>query len=391
MSLSPPAIMSTPVAERSLAPDLARGAMLLFIALAHAHMFLAHETTGFRGYAVDGTALDRVVAGLQVLFVDGRALPMFAGLFGYGLARLVDRRMRSGADWPRARRLVRRRSWWLIAFGFAHAALLFFGDILAAYGFIGLVFTGLLAAKDRTLLRTTGIVLAFHVLVVIAAGFSAEAAGHENASPTLVADPVEAVAARLLVWSALTPTFYVVDVVPAFAIGIWAARRRLFDEPSRHLPLLRRTALWGIATGVAGGLPLMLADTRLWHAEGPVAIAAYVLHSLTGLGTGLGLAALVALVAARNAQGHRAAGPLTRALAACGQRSLTCYLLQSVAFTALFVPYAGNLGASLGDAAASGIAVLVWAATVALAAWMARAGVRGPFEVLLRRLTYGRA
>jgi uncharacterized protein len=391
MSLSPPAIMSTPVAERSLAPDLARGAMLLFIALAHAHMFLAHETTGFRGYAVDGTALDRVVAGLQILFVDGRALPMFAGLFGYGLARLAYRRTASGADWAQAKRTVRRRSWWLLAFGFAHALLLFFGDILAAYAFVGLVFTGLLAAKDRTLLRAAGIVLVFHVLVVAAAGFSAEAAGHANASPTLVADPVEAALFRLATWAVLTPTFYVVDIVPAFAIGIWAARRRILDEPSRHLPLLRRTAFGGIAIGVAGGLPLMLVDTQLWHPQAPVAVAVYTLHSLTGLGTGPGLAALVALVAARSARSAEgSAGPLARALAACGQRSLTCYLLQSVAFTAVFVPYAGNLGASLGDAAASGIAVLVWAATVALAAWMTRAGMRGPFEVLLRRLTYGR-
>ncbi|MQM25709.1 DUF418 domain-containing protein [Glycomyces albidus] len=394
MSLSPPAIMSTPVAERSLAPDLARGAMLLFIALAHAHMFLAHETTGFRGYAVDGTALDRVVAGLQVLFVDGRALPMFAGLFGYGLARLVQRRTASGADWPQARKLVRRRSWWLLAFGAAHAALLFFGDILAAYGFIGLVFTGLLAAKDRTLLRAAWIVMACHVLVVAALGASAEAAGHANSSPTIVADPVEAVVMRLTVWSALTPTFYVVSVVPAFAIGIWAARRRVLDEPGRHLPLLRRAAFAGIAIGVVGGLPLMLADTQLWHPEAPVAVAMYALHSVTGIPAGIGLAAFVALAAARNGNGGNGAkdtaGPLTRALAACGQRSLTCYLLQSVAFTALFTPYAGNLGAVLGDAAAFGVAVLIWAATVVLAAWMARAGMRGPFEVLLRRLTYGR-
>ncbi|MDN3240767.1 DUF418 domain-containing protein [Glycomyces tritici] len=388
MTLSPPAIMSTPLRERSLAPDLARGLMLLLIALAHAHMFLAHETTGWRGYAVDGTVPDRVVAGLQVLFVDGRALPMFAALFGYGLARLVQRRMDGGADWPVARRLVRRRSAWLLAFGFAHALLLFFGDILAAYGLIGLVFTGLLAARDRTLVRTAVIVAVLHLAVVAAAGVSAEAAGHANSAPTLIADPLEAAGMRLAVWSALTPTFYVVDIVPAFAIGIWAARRRLLDEPSRHLPLLRRVALGGIAIGVAGGLPLMLVDTQLWHPDAPAAVAVYALHSITGLASGLGYAALIAVLCA--ALPGRPPGPVANALAACGQRSLTCYLLQSVAFTALFTPFFGDLGASLGDAAASGIAVLVWAATVALAAWMSKAGLRGPFEVLLRRLTYGR-
>ncbi|GAA2125600.1 DUF418 domain-containing protein [Glycomyces algeriensis] len=387
MTLSPPAIMSTPLRERSLAPDLARGLMLLLIALAHAHMFLAHETTGWRGYAVDGTVLDRAVAGLQVLLVDGRALPMFAALFGYGLARLAERRQRAGYAAPQVKRLVRRRSAWLLAFGFAHALLLFFGDILAAYGLIGLVFAGLLWSRDRTLVRTAWIAAAAHVLVVAALGASAEAAGHVNSMPTIIADPLEAALSRIMVWSALTSTFYVVSVLPAFALGIWAARRRLLDEPSRHLPLLRRTALWGIAIGVTGGLPLMLADTQLWHPGAGAGIALYALHSVTGLAAGLGYAALIALVATRPG---RAPGAVANALAACGQRSLTCYLLQSVAFVALFTPAFGGLGASLGDAAASGVAVLIWAATVGLAAWMSKAGLRGPFEVLLRRLTYGR-
>lgn len=387
MTLSPPAIMSTPLRERSLAPDLARGLMLLLIALAHAHMFLAHETTGWRGYAVDGTGLDRIVAGLQVLFVDGRALPMFAALFGYGLARLADRRQSAGVEAPQAKRLVRRRSAWLLAFGFAHALLLFFGDILAAYGLIGLVFTGLLWSRDHVLIRTAWITAVAHVLVVAALGASAEAAGHANSSPTLIADPLEAVAMRLAVWSALTATFYVVSVLPAFAFGIWAARRRVLDEPGRHRPLLRRTALWGIAIGLAGGLPLMLVDTQLWHPDSAGAIGLYALHSVTGIAAGLGYAALIAFLCAT----RRPGGPIANALAACGQRSLTCYLLQSVAFTALFTPMFGNLGASLGDAAASAIAVLIWAATVALAAWMANVGMRGPFEVVLRRLTYGRS
>ncbi|WP_051325682.1 DUF418 domain-containing protein [Glycomyces tenuis] len=390
MSLSPPAIIRTavPVAQRSLAPDLARGLMLLLIAVAHAHMFLAHEITGYRGYAVDGTPLDRIVAGVQVLLVDGRALPMFAALFGYGLARMADRQMSDGADWGATKRVVRRRSAWLLAFGFAHALLLFFGDILAAYGLIGLLGVALLRARDKVLFATAAVTLVIHIGVEALLGFSAEAAGHESAYPTNIADPLEAMAMRLAVWSGLTWA-YQVTVIPALVFGIWAARRRLLDEPERHLALLRRIAAWGIPIGVVGGVPLMLFDTQLWMPGPALSVPFYALHNVTGIATGFGYAALIGLIAARR-NGHRAPGRLTTALAACGQRSLTCYLLQSIAFVAVFAPYAGGLGADLGDAAASGIAVLVWAATVALAALMAKTGNRGPAENLLRRLTYGR-
>ncbi|WP_205327815.1 DUF418 domain-containing protein [Glycomyces sp. YM15] len=390
MTLSPPVDVrsATPVGQRSLAPDLARGAMLLLIALAHAHMFICHEQTGFRGYAVDAEPFERLLTGAQVLLIDGRALPMFAALFGYGLARLADRQARTGAAWPETRRIVRRRSAWLLAFGFAHALLLFFGDILAAYGLVGLVFTGLLVARDRTLFKVAALVSLAHIGVLVLLGLSAEAADHRTEQPTTIADPLVALAMRLMTWSALTPTFYLVSILPAFVLGIWAARRRVLDEPGRHRRLLTRTALWGIVISLVGGAPLMLAETRLWEPETAAAVSAYALHSVTGLAAGLGYAALIALIAAR--QADRTPGPLTRALAACGARSLTCYLLQSVAFVAIFSPWAAGLGTQLSDAAASGIAVAVWAATVAIAAAMARTGTRGPCETLLRRLTYPR-
>lgn len=76
------------------------------------------------------------------------------------------------------------------------------------------------------------------------------------------------------------------------------------------------------------------------------------------------------------------------ALAACGQRSLTCYLLQSVAFVAVFVPYTAALGGRLSDAGASAVAVATWLAPVLLVDAMRRAEWRGPAETLLRRLAY---
>ncbi|MFC6017683.1 DUF418 domain-containing protein [Plantactinospora solaniradicis] len=381
---APPVGGTLTSADRSLAPDLARGAMLLLIALAHAHMYLYGQPTGFRGYALDAGPVDQVVAGLQVLFVDGRALPMFAALFGYGLVRLADRRAATGADWPEVRGLLRRRSRWLIAFGFAHALLLFFGDILATYGLLGLVLVGMVRARDRTLLWVAGLwTLVFAAISTMPALQLIEAGSMPL--PTSVESPFAAIGPRLAAWAVLVPLL-ALDVVTPLLLGIWAARRRLLDDPGRHRTLLTRTAVVGIALAVLGGTPLALIDAGVWNGwTAATAVPAYVLHGLTGIAAGLGYAALVGLIA-----DHRAAVPgrIITALAACGQRSLTCYLLQSVAFVALFAPFTAGLGGRLTDAGASAVAVGVWLGTVLLAELMRRSGQRGPAEVLLRRLSY---
>jgi uncharacterized protein len=389
MSIAPPAPVpgATPITRRALAPDLARGLMLLLIALAHAHMYLSGHEAGFRGYALDGSALDKLVAGAQILLVDGRALPMFAALFGYGLVQLANRQLATGRSWPQVRTVLRRRSLWLLAFGFCHALLLFFGDILGAYGLVGLVLVGFIRREDRAVLRAAVIGLALHVVVLFGFGLLTISAPKGD-TPAAMADPIEATVMRLIGWSGMTPTYFAASVVPAFLFGIWAARRRVLEDPTSNRGLLSRVAVVGTGLAVAGAVPLMLVDTRIWTPSDLMSVSVYALHSVTGIAGGLAYAAIIGLVAGRGRRGYPS--PLVRALAACGQWSLTCYLLQSVVFVAVFAPYAGGLGTRVGDAAASGIAVVTWLATVALAALLAPAGRRGPAEAALRRLTYRR-
>ncbi|MEU6797744.1 DUF418 domain-containing protein [Nonomuraea wenchangensis] len=389
MSIAPPAPVqgATPVTHRALAPDLARGLMLLLIALAHAHMYLGGHPVGFRGYALDGGTLDRLVAGVQILLVDGRALPMFAALFGYGLVQLADRQHAAGRSASQVRSVLRRRSLWLLAFGFCHALLLFFGDILGAYGLVGLVLAGFVLREDRTVLRAALAGLVAHVVVLAAFGLLT-ISGPKGDTPAAMADPIEATMMRLIGWSGMTPTYFAASVVPAFLFGVWAARRRLLEDPLRHRDLLVRVAALGTGLAIVGGAPLTLIDTQVWATSDLVAVSAYVLHSLTGIAGGLAYAAVIGLAASRMRHGRP--GPVVRALSACGQWSLTCYLLQSVIFVAVFAPYFGGLGTRVGDAAASGVAVLTWLATVVLAALLSAGGRRGPAEALLRRLTYGR-
>ena len=86
-------------------------------------------------------------------FIDSRVYPMFAFLFGYGMVQMFSRQVASGVPVKQARRLLRRRNWWLLAFGFVHAALLWNGDVLGAYGLAGLIMVGIFfKRRTRTLL-----------------------------------------------------------------------------------------------------------------------------------------------------------------------------------------------------------------------------------------------
>lgn len=140
--------------ERALAPDLARGLMLLMIVLANTPWYLYGSTAGLTTAHPDGgRALDRVTQLLIITFVDSRVYPMFAFLFGYGMVQLFSRQVAAGTPVKAARRLLRLRNLWLLVFGFVHAALLWYGDVLGAYGLAGLVLVALFfKRKDRTLL-----------------------------------------------------------------------------------------------------------------------------------------------------------------------------------------------------------------------------------------------
>ncbi|WP_262424433.1 DUF418 domain-containing protein [Brachybacterium sp. Z12] len=79
-----------------------------------------------------------------------------------------------------------------------------------------------------------------------------------------------------------------------------------------------------------------------------------------------------------------------RALSAVGQRSLTFYLFQSLLLAPLLAAWGLGLAPHLSTASAVAVALGVWLLSLPLAAWMDSRGMRGPAEVLLRRMTYGK-
>jgi uncharacterized protein len=413
--------------DRALAPDVARGAMLLLIALANVHLYLFDRPLGVRSYPAGLAGADAVVAGLQLVLVDGRAYPLFGLLFGYGLGQLATRRAATGVDPPAVVRLIRRRGLWLTAIGVVHVVLLWPGDIVSAYGLLAVALAGTAVLGTAVSLGTTAVVGG-----VLAAGLGAFSAFSPPGTAPLrsiaIVDPLTAATARMGEWAGGILISSLLSVVGAVALGAWAARYRILDEPATHRRLLRRVAAGGLGVAVPAGLPLALAAIGVWRPGLGMLMLSGTLHTVGGYAGGLGYAAAFGLLASRargataddgagraaclselvrrqcRSSDHSVAGvdappaeraarpgPVLRAFAACGQRSLTCYLGQSVVFVALLPAWTFGLGARLTVAQAALLAVGVWLALLLISAVSARAGFRGPAEVLLRRLTYGRA
>ncbi|MBN4925454.1 DUF418 domain-containing protein [Hoyosella rhizosphaerae] len=391
--------------ERALAPDLARGFMLLLIAIANTPWYLwgqgGERTSAHPG---GGSTLDQITQGLIVTTVDLRVYPMFAFLFGYGVVMLYQRQVASGTSEKAAFRLLQRRNLWLVVFGFVHALLLWFGDILGAYGLVGLILVWLfLRRKNGTLLVWSGIGVVLLLLLTALTLLSAVALSPEegtvdtfdlyfiidaaNGEPNYFASAL----ARIPFWLMLIAIqgFIGLAVPIAILLGMWAARHRILEQPADHLTLLRIAAIVGIAIGWSGGAVRASAKLGMWEPSELMDGALEMVQLSTGLAGGIGYVALFGLM------GHWLRNRTTlgvggTAVVAVGKRSLSCYLAQSILCAPVLAAWGFGLGEHMHSFTMALYAVAVWVVIGVWAFYLEKKSQRGPFEVVLRRLTYGK-
>jgi uncharacterized membrane protein YeiB len=326
------------------------------------------------------------VNGLVSFFADDRSRPMFAILYGYGIATMAARMAARGLERRGIRKVLRRRSLLLIGLGLLHAVLLFQGDILAPYGATGLIALALVHRRRAVLLRWFWASALLMVLTLAALPALERLGGSEavEQAPTYPEAMLEGFFSSLFVTSASVVALLFLSQV---IIGFFVARSGWLDRPWEHTAILVRVFWWAIGVNLVANLPYALAVARVWTPTGLTALVVDVLHIASGVLMGLGYVALFALVAARMRNTRTGVAAV---ISAVGERSLTCYLLQSLMLAPLLSRWGAGLGGSIGTSAATAIAIGVWAVTVLIAVGLDRMGRRGPFEVVLRRLTYGR-
>ena len=400
-----PAPTAVRASSRALAPDLARGLMLLLIALANTPWYLYDTTTGSSSiHPTDGSTADRVVQFLIITAVDSRVYPMFAFLFGYGIVQMYQRSLDRGAEPKAVRRVLRRRHLWMIVIGALHAALLWMGDIVGAYGLVGLIFTaGVLRRRNKTLIIWASVLTG--LLVLAAAGAvvgSVFAAGYPPSGETVsflvgvkeinaIPSWPDSVLPRLMFWVTLVAFQGLLTLVVPIAVllAFWAARRGVLERPDRYRRLLTTVAVGGLVVGWVGGAVHALHHLGALPVPDHVSWVFSDTQPVTGLLGGLGYIALFGLVAAALTRRSRTPGPITLSVTAVGKRSLSSYLAQSVICAPLLAAWGLGLGAILGSATVAVLAVGVWLVTVLGCALLEQRGLRGPAEWLLRRLAYG--
>ncbi|MDX6264552.1 MAG: uncharacterized protein QOH84_6240 [Kribbellaceae bacterium] len=385
-------------AERALAPDLIRGAMLLLIGLANAANFAFAGSPGLNG---SPHGPERILNFLKITLVDARAYPVFAVMFGYGLVQLARRQRNSGTSAGGVRKILLKRNAWLVAFGLAHATLLYFGDFLGAYGLVGIVCTLVLLNRGDRFHRIvlflwgaqTVYVIATAVIAVLAVvnGSGATHPMTNSPNPSLAATSYgSSLVHRLQEYPAHTG--FVLGFIVIVWLGIWAARKQLLENPLAHKALLTRVAAVAMSITVLGGLPLALVAAGWLHVDEAAISKLEFLHDLSGQFGGPGYIALFALLVGRLTARRQPAelGLPVQAISALGQRSMSGYLFQSVSWMVLLAPFTLNLGDRLGSPAwtAFGAAVLVWTISVIAAYQMKKHSYRGPAETLLRKLVY---
>ncbi|WP_404444289.1 DUF418 domain-containing protein [Sutcliffiella horikoshii] len=362
------------VTKRKLTPDLARGFMLLFIALAHANQFINLE-----GREI--TIIDQLTVFLRQMFIDGRAFPLFAILFGYGLHQVLKGQEGRGNSWKDTKKIFRRRGGWMLLIGFFHATL-FFADIIGVYGIIALIFASFfLRLSNRKMMIIAAVFLIFVGVFAPAMPRGFDALNMQITTSATIKDPIEASITRMFEWMFYTPVMSY-QVIPGVLIGILVARFRIIDNPKKHKRALFTVAVLGLLISTAGGIPMALMSSLLWTSYNDVwETTAKSLHTITGYAGGVGWTALFGLAVTRLEEKR---GMFSNAIAALGQRSLSFYLFQSILFVILLAPYAGGLGGQISQLEGDLIGVLVWVLSVTLANYMHCRSIRGPFETFLR-------
>ena len=399
--------------ERIERVDALRGLALFGIAVIHfMEQFLgAMPPTEHMSYAQHGVA-DRLIEALGFVFIRGKGFALFSFLFGLSFALQMQHaeRRSPGVDFRP------RFAWRLLilgGIGLLHG-LLYGGDILFIYAMLGLPLLLFYNVSDRWL-----------VMVALVLILGTPRLAYQAFSPVPTTEQLTQAAARTKIeterhWETLTRGS-IIDVARAnaakalpnkvdfqlgfmgrgyqtfglFLLGLWAGRRRVFENVEENMALFRRAFRWSVGPAAAIGILALAGMTyAAFHpqtqgGDGPPMnpwtwqiVVGITFYDAWNFATTVFYIAGFVLIS-RKASVDR----WLRLLAPVGRLALTNYLAQTVFGSFLFMGFGLGLLGTVGNS----VTLPIGLAFFALCAWVSTVWLEryrfGPMEWIWRSLT----
>ncbi len=403
--MSDPPAKPTEVGSRIKSLDVLRGFALLGILVMNIQLFaMPIAAYGNPTAWGDLSGINLGVWTLSQLLASQKFLTLFSLLFGAGICLFADRiEARGGrpAVWHY------RRMGWLLAFGLAHAYLLWVGDILVPYAVCGCLVYLARRWRPRTLLVAGSALFSVTSLVFLLVGAALLVPG----LPEEVTQEVE------MEWA---PDSSALDAEIAAYRGGWSGQQPLRMEQALGIHLgtvpffvlwfcgglmLIGMALykWGVlsaakddrfyrrltAVGLLAGAPLV-AFGIWWNFAGDWSwqrsmFFGELFNTWGCVPMALGYLGLVMLAVRRGILPD-----LQARLAAVGRMAFTNYLLQTVLCTSIFYGHGLGLYGRVERYQQLLVVFAVWALQLWLSPIWLRRFSYGPLEWAWRTLTYGR-
>lgn len=387
--------------QRIEAVDMVRGFALFGVLLVNMFNFGAYSI-------IWNEPADELAFSVMRFFFETKSWRLFALLFGFGFALQLIRAEERGSEFAP---VYLRRLIILFVIGAGHA-MIYRGDILMQYAELGLLLVLFRNVPPKLLLVLSVCLLAVFPVGRLATSLQqpAQSVAAVDSTARLEAEIAEIEEGRRTHVYAVGSMREVMAenaglknpfsrplgsesslaVFAMFLLGLYAGRRGIFHDISKHMKLIRRMFWWGLPIGLACMTVERILSATTGYAvfrEQQATIAPQffgdVIFVYGSTLLALGYAAGITLLA-QHARGKRLLAPL----GAAGRMALTVYISGSVMFGALFYGFAFGKAFWLGPAAVTGYAVLFFSILVAFCTWWTKRFRFGPVEWLWRALTY---
>ena len=363
----------------------------------------------FSGYGMMPPALeaqapltDQIAHFLVHFLIEGKFYSIFSFLFGFGFALQIARAEERGDT---NASLFKRRLFWLLIIGLLHAYLLWAGDILSIYALMGFILILFRKKTDESLLKWAfWLVLVpvfwYVLLFALFAAFAPPDAG--AAIEKAQADQWNNAVSTVSTWGFWQIVIdynknYVVGryiglvagmrfpkILAMFLLGVYAHRKRIFQDLSNNQVLLRKVLIWGFAVGVVGNLVFAI----LAGNESPVPPSLAAVVGVIGYAFGVPALALFIIALVATLWQKDVWQTLLKLIAPVGRMALTNYLLQTVICVTIFYGYGFGQFGRFGAFNSTLIAIAIFAIQIVISSLWLRYFEYGPMEWIWRQLTY---